>query len=75
MLSKKDFYNHLIKNNCEINPFEGVNRTANQIEIINKTHRERKCYLSTPIDDKVISFKIIELACARLGVPLPENYK
>jgi hypothetical protein len=75
VLSRKDFYNHLMKNDCEINPFEGVNRTANQIEIINKKHKERKFYLSTPFDERVISSKIIEMACARLGIPLPSDYK
>lgn len=74
MLTKKEFYRHLLKHNCEVNPFEGINITANQIEIVNKTNKKAKFYLSTPINDSIMPPKIIELACPRLGIPLPENY-
>jgi hypothetical protein len=40
-------------------PFEGVNRTANQAEIINKLHPERKFYLSTPFNEIAMPVKVI----------------
>ena len=59
--------------NCEVNPFDGINRTANQLEIINKK-TGAYTYLSSPRDDLFYPRRIIERACIQLGVELPLNY-
>lgn len=73
MLTRKQFYQHLIDNGCEVGTFEGVNRTVNQIEIINK---KTKAYffIATPIDNRFEASKVVERACFKLGVELPKNY-
>lgn len=59
--------------NCEVSPFEGLNRTAQQIEFINKK-TGKYFFLSTPINDKEIPSFIVERACLMLGVELPKEY-
>lgn len=73
MFTRKDFYDHLINNNCEVGDFDGINRTANQIEIINKKTKAY-FYIATPIDDRIVPRFIIERACTRLGIPLPKHF-
>lgn len=74
MLTRAEFYRHLIKYNCEVGNFVGINRTSvNQIEIINKA-TGAYFYISTPIDDSMIPSKVVERACIKLGVQLPSNY-
>jgi len=74
VLTRKEFYDHLIEHNCEVSNFEGINRTANQIEIINKK-TQAYFYIATPIDDRIVPSKIVERACLMLGIPLPLHYK
>ncbi len=70
MLTRKEFYEYLINNNCEVVPFKGLNRTANQIEVINKKTKAY-FYISTPINDKLVPSLVVERVCAKLGIPLP----
>jgi hypothetical protein len=73
VLTRKEFHRHLINNDCEIRPSDGINRTANQIEIVN---RKTGAYfwISTPINDDIVPKKVIEQTCTRLGIPLPLKY-
>lgn len=73
MLTRKQFYEHLIDNDCEVGTFEGINRTVNQIEIINKKTKAY-FYISTPINDKLVPAKVVERACLQLGIQLPKDY-
>lgn len=74
MLTRKQFYQHLMDNGCEVGTFEGVNRTGNQIEIINKKNKAY-FFISSPIVDyRNESPKVIERACSILGIELPKDY-
>ena len=73
MLTRNEFYSHLIAKGCEVNDFDGINRTANQIEIINKK-TGKYFYTATPIDDRLVESIVVERGCLRLGVPLPKKY-
>lgn len=73
MLTRKEFYQYLIKQGCVVGEFEGINRTARQIEILNRK-KGTYFYIATPIDDTLVPSRIVENACTRLGISLPLNY-
>jgi hypothetical protein len=72
-MTRKEFYDYLVKNGCEVSNFEGINRTAHQIEIVNRKN-SRYFYIATPINDLLVEPFIIERACIMLGIALPPNF-
>jgi hypothetical protein len=73
LLTRKEFYDHLVKKGCSVGTFEGLNRTSNQIEIINEK-TGKYFFIATPIDDKYVQSFVVERACLMLGVEPPTKY-
>lgn len=75
MLTRKDLYEYFISQGCEVNPFDGINRTANQVEIINPKAK-RSFFIATPISDKYfVPGYVVALACTKLSIDIPKNFK
>jgi hypothetical protein len=72
-MTKRELFQWLANQGCDIKPKEGVNNTAPPIEAVNKK-TGTYCYFSLPIYTDIVSRKTIEKLIKGLGIEPPANF-
>lgn len=72
-MNKREFFQWLREQKCEVRPKEGINNTAPPIEIVN-TKNNRYSYFASPYHTDTVSRKAIEKIIRDLGIEPPPNF-
>jgi hypothetical protein len=72
-MNKKDFFQWLRQQGCEIRPKEGINNSAPPIEVINKA-TGRYSYFALYSNSDQVSSRTVEKLIKDLGIEPPKDF-
>lgn len=72
-MNKRELYQWLLSEGCEIRPKEGINNSAPPIEVVNKK-TGRFSYFASPASRDEVSKNTVQKLIRDLGLQPPQNF-
>ncbi len=73
-MTSKEFYDHAIKQNCDVSPIEGLNITGATLRFKNKKNPKLYAHLSLPLGDRELPDAVVQKLCINLGIEFPPGF-